>query len=602
MRRITLLLVLATLAVAGAFGSGGAQAHGGLHAGFGVRSITPHGPSPDGWDFWVNPKTGIWSEQFTDLNDNGYFDAGEPFVDDVRNTQLDPQSAAKFDGCWTNAGFSGRGPLGVFDDVWARAVVLQAGDQKVAMVSLDAVGFFYEEIERIRTEMTAKRADHGVDMLVVSSTHTHESCDTMGYWGNPPIATDGKFPLWQKYIRSQIVDAVLEASDALEPAEMKASTVRHEDKPLLDENGDPVLDKSGNPVIRPVGLRDSRDPTVMDPFVQSAQFVRPGSDEVIGTVVRWSNHPEALASENRYISSDFPHGTRVAIENATNAPAVYFSGSVGGLMTPLRVDMGTDPETGEVYGITPTPARAYYIGRLVAEAALAGLATATPEPVEEIDIRAKEVFMTADNVALRALNQIGIFDKPTYVGGMYAERWGDEFKTQIVTVKVGSARFQTVPGELFPEIEIGGYGRTNCPAGKSADTGRPYEPVIRDQFTEEHLFVLGLGQDELGYIVPGYDFWADGPKLDNAAPQAGTRTPRPIVSGFGNSFPLREDPCGKSHYEESVSSSSVMAPVVACTIAELAGKDPFDNATSDPYKACSKENTTLTPYGIHLDG
>ena len=64
----------------------------------------------------------------------------------------------------------------------------------------------------------------------------------------------------------------------------------------------------------------------------------------------------------------------------------------------------------------------------------------------------------------------------------------------------------------------GGYGREDvarasdpeeyCP---EADTGAPYEPVIRDQFEgATYKFLFGLGQDELGYIVPKYDFWAFG--------------------------------------------------------------------------------------------
>jgi hypothetical protein len=155
----------------------------------------------------------------------------------------------------------------------------------------------------------------------------------------------------------------------------------------------------------------------------------------------------------------------------------------------------------------------------------------------------------------------------------------------LVSVALGSVRFQTVPGELFPEIEIGGYGRPDCP---EADTGRPYEPVIRDQWDDEHLFVLGLGQDELGYIVPGYDFWMFGAPNDSE--------PRPLVDIGALE---KRDPCGRGHYEETVSASSVMAPVVACVIADMAGKDPY----SDPeaYPACTPEHTTTGPQGLHLD-
>lgn len=562
MRRRTSTLFLITIVIGALLVTFVASAEGGsLRVGFGTRTITPIGPSPGTWDFWVNPTTGVWSEEFIDQNNNGYFDPGEPFIDDPRNTLIDPQSAGKFDGCWTNAGFSGRGPLGMRDHVWARAVVLETGEKKVAIVSLDVVGFFYEEIERARIELRDAYPEIDLDMLIVSSTHTHEGCDTMGYWGNPEIVADGKFPLYQKYIRSQIVEAVAGANSALEPAAMKAATTTHLD-----------------------GIRDSRPPQVKDPYLQAAQFIRPNGS-AIGTIVNWSNHPEAMGSQNRYISSDFPHGARARIEELGGGTAVYFSGSVGGLMTPLGVDMGTDPETGEVYGSSPTQNRAYYIGRLVADKALTALANAPTEVISDIDVRSKEIFMQGDNYALRMLNMMGIFDKPTYQAGLPADRFGEEFKTEIVTVALGSVRFQTVPGELFPELEIGDYGRPDCP---DADTGRHHEPVIRQQFTEQHLFTLGLAQDELGYIVPGYDFWMFGAPNDEG-------NPSPLIHIGGLE---KDDPCGEGHYEETVSASSIMAPYVTCTIAELAGKDPWNDL--DSYPACSHENTHVGPEGLHL--
>jgi hypothetical protein len=549
------------IVLAGALVLGSASADTGLQVGFGARKITPVGESPAPWAFWQHPVTGIWSEPFEDANTNGYFDPGERHTDTIGNSTADPQSIGEFDGCWTNAGFGGKGPLGVYDDTWARAIVLDDGDTKVAMVSLDVVGFFYEEIERARFELDDRVAGHGIDKVIVSSTHTHEGCDTMGLWGNPGYATDGKFPEYQAFIRWSIVEAIAEANTALEPARMKAATTTHT-----------------------AGIRDSRPPNVIDPLVQAAQFVRP-DDSVIGTMVNWSNHPEALGGNNRYISSDFPHGTREKIESVTAAPAIYFSGSVGGLMTPLRVDMG------EPYGTGETKERAYYIGELVADAALGALDGATVEAPASITLASEEIYMPGDNYSLRVLNAIGIFDKPTYTAGLPSGPLGDEFLTEMVSVGIGSVRVQTVPGELFPELEVGGYGRADCP---EADTGRPFEPVIAEQYTEEHLFTLGLAQDELGYIVPGYDFWIAGAPdevIEQAGgPQAG---PRPLIDiGVLEAT----DPCGEEHYEETVSASSVMAPVVTCTAARLAGKD------TSTMPACSEENTTVAPQGLHLDG
>ena len=103
-------------------------------------------------------------------NGNGCYDLAtippEPFVDDVRNTQIDPQSAGKWDGISTNAGFGGKCALGKLDDTWARAIVFSSGGKTVAMVSLDVVGWFQEEVDRIRAELAleasrdpARRAD-----------------------------------------------------------------------------------------------------------------------------------------------------------------------------------------------------------------------------------------------------------------------------------------------------------------------------------------------------------------------------------------------------------------------------------------------------------
>jgi len=585
MKRFVIALMLSGLAAAATLPTQAEEAQ--LRAGFGARQITPTQDNPDNtaeWGFIAGPN-GIWGEEFTDQNGNTYYDPGEPFVDDPRNSLIDPQSTGEWDGCWTGAGFGSQGALGYYDDTWARAIVLEVGDTKVAIVSLDVVGFFYEEIERVRTELDAELQDHGIDKVIVSSTHTHEGCDTMGLWGNPGYATDGKHPLYQAFIRSQIVQAIADANTGLEPATMKAATTMHT-----------------------AGIRDSRDPDVIDPWLQTAQFI--GSDDtVIGTIVNWSNHPEALAGDNSYISSDFPHGARTKLEEEFGGTAIYFSGSVGGLMTPLRVDMGPpyydgfrDPD-GNALPAEIARDRAYYIGELVADAAIGALTDAPVEQPTALELRSKELFMPGDNYSLRVLNAAGIFDKPTYTAGQNLGPFGDEFKTELVTVGLGSVRVQTVPGELFPELEVlhpetheHQFGRADC---AEADTGRPFEPVIEAQFEEQHLFTLGLAQDELGYIVPGYDFWIAGAPDEILKQVAGQEAkPRPLVDiGVLEA----EDPCGEGHYEETVSASSVMAPLVTCTVAELAGHEPWDHHEEEAYAACAPENTTTAPQGLHLD-
>lgn len=576
-----------------------------LKAGFGVRAITPVGEPPAEWAqyFTPQPTTGVWGEPFEDLDGNGCMSGlnnenlgplldgepprgenPEPHVDQpwnsagngydtgafsVRGVTIigDPDSTGKWDGLWANAGFGSKCATGMHDDTWARAVVLEVGDETVAMVSLDVVGLFNIEVQRARKEMQIRYPDMPIDELVVSSTHTHEGVDTMGYWGQLYLNTDGKFPAYQAFIRSQIIDAIHDAWTTRDDARVKLAV--------------------GS---QPIGIRDSRPPQVKDPSVPAAQFVR-GDGSTIGTIVNWSNHPEAQGSRNSLISSDFAHGARETLEQTFDGTAIYFSGSVGGLQTPLgQLIPG--------FGTDPSWERTFEIGRLVAAAAEAALAEVEPIEITSLNVQRRSWYMDMDNGALRALNMTGIFDIPTYTAGeawgppsghrdgVYSSLFGSQIQTEMVSVELGPAVFVTVPGELSPELVVGGYGRPepDCP-----DTGRPYEPTIESSWERPVRFILGLGQDELGYIIPGYDFWI-------------TSVPEQRDDGRGVFAvgALEVEHCGEGHYEETVSGSSVMAPWVACVAKELAGKDPWSDTPENA--ACSYENTHRPPYGLDPAG
>ena len=66
---------------------------------------------------------------------------------------------------------------GVHDPLQARAAVLRHGGRKVALVSVDLVGFFYPNVVNVRDRLP------GFHYVLVSSTHNHEGPDTLGLWG-----------------------------------------------------------------------------------------------------------------------------------------------------------------------------------------------------------------------------------------------------------------------------------------------------------------------------------------------------------------------------------------------------------------------------------
>ena len=84
--------------------------------------------------------------------------------------------------------------------------------------------------------------------------------------------------------------------------------------------------------------------------------------------------------------------------------------------------------------------------------------------------------------------------------------------------------FTTVPGEIVPELLIGGYdgSKVGDPNKTVLDENNPNPPdlslapegpYIQDLIGGEHSWIVGLGYDEVGYILPEYDF-----QLDDVSP------------------------------------------------------------------------------------
>src|SRR5690606_42067953 len=121
-------------------------------AGCANTTITP--AVPDAWN---------------DANGNARYDEGESYNDLNGN--------GKFDAVWI-AGFHNNKPAnGIHDDVWARTIVLDDGNHRIALVSIDAIGFMYSDVIDIRQALPSEL---GIDYALISSTHTHESNDLIG--------------------------------------------------------------------------------------------------------------------------------------------------------------------------------------------------------------------------------------------------------------------------------------------------------------------------------------------------------------------------------------------------------------------------------------
>ena len=283
-----------------------------LLVGFGAVSITPE--IVDTWND-ANGDARYFEEDgdtYNDNNGNGVFDA-----------------------YWI-AGFSNRRPAnGVHDQLWSRAAVISDGHTRIAIVVLDAIGFGSDDVIDLRKRIAESA---GVDYVIVSSTHTHESPDLIGIWGESEYQS-GVNPAYMELVQEGGAQSVEVAVSNLQPAILRFGA---------DMTGAADL------------VEDTRPPYVMDPGIRMIHARNAETGQSIGTIFGWANHPETLWDENLLLTSDFPHFVRSYTEDgvfegdsliATGLGGItmYMNGAIGGLMTSTPRMTIDDPVTGETY-------------------------------------------------------------------------------------------------------------------------------------------------------------------------------------------------------------------------------------------------------------
>jgi hypothetical protein len=308
---------------------GGTLSAPNLRVGVAAVPITPCGENPD-WDGPIT-STGVWGEQFEDRNGNGRWDLGELYTNDPRNSELDPSSRTKYDGIFLSGFGSNRIALGCHDDIWARALVLEAGDTKVALVSVDLVGTLkhgrYYGFAKAEAMVDPSL---GIDAFFYSSTHNHEGPDALGLWGSE-MFRDGKFPLYLQFVDRQVARAINQAAD---PQRMRPVRVRAA-----------VTNPQIDPQLRGLQVRTRcRPPWFFDDELRVVQFLD-SNDATVATLVNWNTHPESLEDQNLYVSSDFPGFIRSRIEAALGGTAVGT-----GLNTPKGYDVLVAQKIAELTG------------------------------------------------------------------------------------------------------------------------------------------------------------------------------------------------------------------------------------------------------------
>jgi hypothetical protein len=325
----------------------------------------------------------------------------------------------------------------VHDDLYVRVLALSDDETTLVLCALDLVGFFQNDVREVIQRV---RVENPQVQVVISSTHTHHGPDTMGLWG-PDDKTPGVDADYLADLKEKIVQTI---SNSL-TLEFEVTAI-----------------KTGSIQV-PWVAKNFRDPEIVDNELTVLQFLS-GAHQPLATIYDFPCHPEVLWEQNPHITSDYPASLRKTVENETRSPCIFFSGALGGMMSP-NVEEHSFEEAEEM-GVT------------LAEAGL-DIIQKTKEIAPRLSFVHQTFSVKLRNILFKIAIRRGLFPEPR-------DRRG-QVTTEVNLIQIGDCWLVTVPGELLPKLGLAIKNKLRA-AGASV-TG-----------------VIGLANDELGYILPKEDF------------------------------------------------------------------------------------------------
>jgi hypothetical protein len=458
--------------------------------------------------------TPVVTDSWTDANGDARFDKsdGDRWEDLNKN--------GHFDAVWM-AGFQNKKPAqGIHDPLWARCMVIDDGKSRVALVALDIIGLGHNEVIKIRERISASA---GITYAIITSTHVHEGPDTIGLWGENYFLS-GVNPEYMETVRRSTVQVIEKAAANLRPALLRFAT---------DSTGAAPM------------LADTRPPLVYDKNLHIIQAIDAQADTTLGTLLCWGNHPETLWSGNLLISSDFPHYWREYVERGIykgdsliakglGGTAIFFTGAIGGLMTTHPDIAIADPISGQSV-VKGSFEKIDAQGKQLALLTFRALDSAARMPENTIrnggiSIRAQTFTIPLDNQFYKLAVALGVLDRG-YTG------W-KQMRTEVAYLQIGDAlSLLCVPGEIYPEIIDGGI---ESPQGQDFAIGPQEIPPLRSLMKGRQRIILGLANDEIGYIIPKSQWDVDEPytydykdapygEINSTGPEAGLLVHRALM-------------------------------------------------------------------------
>lgn len=207
----------------------------------------------------------------------------------------------------------------------------------------------------------------------------------------------------------------------------------------------------------------------LDQQLSVLQFVN-SKNKSIATLVNFACHPTILDKDNTLSSADYPAGIYRQLKSRLGGVNLFLQGAIGGWVQPEHVARNFESAEKQ--------------GKALADEVVKILQKPTPVSGNSIRFVSRAFEMPVSNTALKQLANAQVIKRDIAEGTL----------TEIAWFTIGEAGFATHPGETSPLYSL---------ETKKLMTNKGPK------------FILGLGMDELGYILKP-DFFQPGTSLHSA--------------------------------------------------------------------------------------
>lgn len=478
-----------------------------------VRAIAAGFPAPDSWDSDSVPAG--FMEGTGEFIDSPVEGASWKLGYDSRSILPDEKDVIGKMYVGGTIAMDNKYATDIEDDLRVRTAVLDDGSGRGVSVFcvIDAYGLALPDVREIRTRLSALAEEKSINSITISVMHQHSAVDTFGMNGN----------IWKMVLLNPGSIAVgLGTENGKNPAYMEN---------LYNVCTESVEAAVGNMAEGKLYLgktdaskytNDKRQPYVMDPNFNRLRFVpADGSKET--WLVSSPVHCVGNGAAGTVITGDYPYYAEKEVADEAN------------LMFYLGAEQSTTQESNEdtVIDYDENASRLETLkgfGKSIGRDLKA--ITEETEVAPLLNIAYKEVSFSIDNSILLLAGKAGLFENAIRkVDGEY------KVISEIGYMEIGEElAFAIVPGELAPELAYGG-----CLGSAHSWSGDDWEyPSMQDIITENgidrELHVLGLANDQIGYIVPDNNYI---PMLHESSQSIefvslGKHTASDLITEFGN--------------------------------------------------------------------